>query len=85
MIVSFVQFCANKPETFVQAAKYAEPYCDAIDLNLGCPQSIAKKGMKLSNRFFHRYFSKSFYAVVFSIFGSDAILLACVCMGLCKV
>ncbi|XP_071963286.1 tRNA-dihydrouridine(16/17) synthase [NAD(P)(+)]-like [Antedon mediterranea] len=39
-----VQFCANDPETFVKAAKLAEPYCDAIDLNLGCPQSIAKRG-----------------------------------------
>lgn len=26
------------------AAKLAEEYCDAIDINLGCPQSIAKRG-----------------------------------------
>lgn len=26
------------------AAKYVEEYCDAIDVNLGCPQSIAKRG-----------------------------------------
>uniref|UniRef100_A0A0B6ZDI6 tRNA-dihydrouridine(16/17) synthase [NAD(P)(+)]-like n=2 Tax=Arion vulgaris TaxID=1028688 RepID=A0A0B6ZDI6_9EUPU len=39
-----VQFCANDPETFLKAAKLAEPYCDAIDLNLGCPQVIAKRG-----------------------------------------
>ena len=26
------------------AAKLAAPYCDAVDLNLGCPQNIAKRG-----------------------------------------
>ncbi|CAI9742258.1 tRNA-dihydrouridine16/17 17 synthase NADP+-like [Octopus vulgaris] len=39
-----VQFCANDPQTLLQAAKLAEKYCDAIDINLGCPQKIAKKG-----------------------------------------
>lgn len=29
---------------FVQAALLAQDYCDAIDLNLGCPQMIAKRG-----------------------------------------
>ncbi|KAL7850037.1 hypothetical protein SRHO_G00193860 [Serrasalmus rhombeus] len=38
------QFCANDPEVFVQAALLAQNYCDAIDLNLGCPQMIAKRG-----------------------------------------
>ncbi|NXI49651.1 FAS synthase, partial [Chloroceryle aenea] len=38
------RFCANDPEVFVQAALLAQDYCDAIDLNLGCPQMIAKRG-----------------------------------------
>lgn len=46
-----VQFCANNPEIFVEAAKlllqmYPEHNKNiaTIDLNLGCPQGIAKRG-----------------------------------------
>ncbi|KAK8048448.1 hypothetical protein PG994_010178 [Apiospora phragmitis] len=37
-------FCANDPAHLLAAARHAAPYCDAIDLNLGCPQGIARKG-----------------------------------------
>ncbi|KAF7395472.1 hypothetical protein HZH68_009522 [Vespula germanica] len=39
-----VQFCGNDPNTLLEAALLAEPYCNAIDINIGCPQAIAKRG-----------------------------------------
>lgn len=39
-----IQFCANDPDVLLDAAKYVVGKCDAIDINFGCPQGIAKKG-----------------------------------------
>ena len=38
------QFCGNDPDTVVAAARLVCDSVDAIDLNLGCPQGIARKG-----------------------------------------
>ena len=39
-----VQFCANDPDQLLASAQLLEGHCDAIDINLGCPQDIARKG-----------------------------------------
>jgi len=39
-----VQICGNDPEIVAAACRRVEPYCEAIDLNLGCPQRVAKRG-----------------------------------------
>jgi tRNA-dihydrouridine synthase 1 len=39
-----VQFCGDDPATLLAAARLVQHRCDAIDLNCGCPQGIARRG-----------------------------------------
>jgi hypothetical protein len=39
-----LQFCGNDPKTVLEAALLAQDHCDAIDINLGCPQAIGERG-----------------------------------------
>lgn len=39
-----IQFCGNDPQQLLAAALLAQDHCDAVDINLGCPQAIAKRG-----------------------------------------
>lgn len=39
-----MQFCGNDPKIILEAALIAQDHCDGIDINLGCPQAIAKRG-----------------------------------------
>ncbi|KAG5859246.1 dihydrouridine synthase [Encephalitozoon hellem] len=39
-----IQICGNSPETMLEAALIMQDHCDAIDINFGCPQRVARKG-----------------------------------------
>lgn len=39
------QLCGSDSETMLKAAMAVAPYCDAVDINCGCPQGIARRGM----------------------------------------
>ena len=39
-----LQFCANDPDTLLKAGRLVQHLCEAVDINLGCPQTIAKRG-----------------------------------------
>jgi len=38
------QFGGSKADDLVNAARYAAPHCDAVEINIGCPQRCARKG-----------------------------------------
>lgn len=38
------QFAGHDPDVLLAAAQRVEDVCDAVDINLGCPQGIAKRG-----------------------------------------
>lgn len=39
-----IQICGNDPEVMLETCFKIQKYCDAIDINFGCPQEIARKG-----------------------------------------
>ncbi|OBA26240.1 FMN-linked oxidoreductase [Hanseniaspora valbyensis NRRL Y-1626] len=39
-----VQFCSNDIDELIKSCEYVKDSCDMIDLNLGCPQNIARSG-----------------------------------------
>ncbi|KAH9942972.1 Dus-domain-containing protein [Amylocystis lapponica] len=39
-----VQFCGHDPAALLASARVVEAHCDAVDVNLGCPQDIARRG-----------------------------------------
>ncbi|XP_073092235.1 tRNA-dihydrouridine(16/17) synthase [NAD(P)(+)]-like isoform X7 [Manis javanica] len=47
----YCEVCPEDRPLIVQAALLAQDYCDAIDLNLGCPQMIAKREIDKTVRY----------------------------------
>ena len=39
-----VQFAANDAAELLAASRHVEGACDGVDINLGCPERVAKKG-----------------------------------------
>ncbi|KAM0681771.1 tRNA dihydrouridine synthase [Glugoides intestinalis] len=39
-----IQICGDDPEVMLQTCLSIQSYCEAIDINFGCPQEIARKG-----------------------------------------
>ncbi len=36
----FVQFCANNPDTLLEASQLVEDQCDYVDINFGYPSTL---------------------------------------------
>ena len=41
---TFAQFCGHVGSVVLAGARHVEGYADAVDLNFGCPQDIARRG-----------------------------------------
>lgn len=39
-----IQICGDNPSEMLKTCLSVQDYCDAIDINFGCPQDVAKKG-----------------------------------------
>jgi tRNA-dihydrouridine synthase 1 len=39
-----IQVCGNNPQIMLEACLILQEECDAIDINFGCPQEVAKRG-----------------------------------------
>lgn len=39
-----IQICGDNPEIMLETCLSLQDHCDAIDINFGCPQEIARKG-----------------------------------------
>ncbi|KAI5149584.1 tRNA-dihydrouridine synthase 1 [Enteropsectra breve] len=39
-----IQICGDNPSEMLKTCKAIESHCDAIDINFGCPQDIARRG-----------------------------------------
>ncbi len=39
-----VQFAGHEPDSLLESAKRVQHRCDAVDINMGCPQKIARRG-----------------------------------------